>query len=241
MATAREVLRHTSVQKVVMVDIDKDLVDFSREHLPEWGGNCWEDKRLEVHYEDARAYLQRCKKEYQQSFDVVIMDICDPTRDSGAVKLYEEEFYRELKTSGALNDGFVVVTQSGPGGWCSVTEVGSVIHRTMSQVYKHTHFYYTTVSSFFDNWCFNLAYDTIDETKQIDPRKRTAEEINKLLASRLNPDHLRFYDGQAHLGIFGIPKHIAATLAKEKRIITEKTPVFMNAEYEQPTGEFIEM
>jgi len=57
----------------------------------------------------------------------------------------------------------------------------------------------------------------------------------------LNPDHLRFYDGQAHRGIFGLPKCIAATLKNEKRIITEKTPVFMNQEYEQPEGEFIEM
>jgi len=52
---------------------------------------------------------------------------------------------------------------------------------------------------------------------------------------------LRFYDGQAHRGIFGLPKNIVATLKNEKRVITEKTPVFMNAEYEQPEGEFIEM
>jgi len=241
MATAREVLRHKSVEKVVMVDIDQELVEFSREHLPEWGGSCWEDKRLEVHYEDARAYLQRCKKEYKQSFDVVIMDICDPTRDSLAVKLYEEEFYRELQTCGALNEGFVLVTQSGPGGTCSVTEVGSVIHNTMSKVYKNTLFYYTTVSSFFDNWCFNLSFDTFDEKKQVDPRKQSTEGVDKLLAERLNPDHLRFYDGQAHRGIFGLPKHIAAILKKETRVLTEKTPVFMNSEYEQPTGEFVEM
>jgi len=77
--------------------------------------------------------------------------------------------------------------------------------------------------------------------KQVDPRKQSTEEVDKLLASRLNPDHLRFYDGQAHRGIFGLPKNIVATLKSEKRVITEKTPVFMNAEYEQPTGEFIEM
>jgi len=77
--------------------------------------------------------------------------------------------------------------------------------------------------------------------KQVDPRKPSAEEVDKLLAERLNPEHLRFYDGQAHRGIFGLPKHIAATLKNETRILTEKTPVFMNSEYEQPTGEFVEM
>jgi len=221
-----------------MVDIDQELVEFSRLHLPEWGGTCWEDKRLEVHYEDARAYLKRCKAEYSQTFDVIIMDICDPTRDSLAIKLYEQEFYQELKTSGALNDGFVFVTQSGPGGFSSLDEIGSVIHHTMAQVFKHTITYTATVSSFFDNWCFNLAYDNDDE-KRIDPRKQDAEDVDKALASRLNPENLRFYDGQGHRGMFGLPKCISAILKKEKRIITEKTPVFMNTEYETPTGEFV--
>ena len=34
-ATAREVLRHKTVEKCIMVDIDKDVVDFCKEHLPE--------------------------------------------------------------------------------------------------------------------------------------------------------------------------------------------------------------
>jgi len=81
----------------------------------------------------------------------------------------------------------------------------------------------------------------VTKKKQVDPRKQNADEVDQRLAARLNPDHLRFYDGQAHRGIFGLPKCIAATLKNEKRIITEKTPVFMNQEYEQPEGEFIEM
>jgi hypothetical protein len=35
-ATLREVLRHTCVRKATMVDIDKELVRLSKEHLPEW-------------------------------------------------------------------------------------------------------------------------------------------------------------------------------------------------------------
>jgi len=136
-----------------------------------------------------------------------------------------------------LNDGFVFVTQSGPGGFSSLEEVGSVIHSTMKQVFKHTILYAASVSSFFDNWCFNLAYD---DNKEVDPRKQNAEEINKLLSSRLNSEQLKFYDGDCHRHIFGLPKCITNILQKEKRIITEKTPVFMNAEYEQATGEFVE-
>ncbi|CAM9882576.1 unnamed protein product [Phaeothamnion confervicola] len=71
LATAREVLRHRSVQRVVMCDIDKKVVDTSRELLPEWGKGCTEDPRLELNYSDAHAFL----RESLDTFDLIIMDI----------------------------------------------------------------------------------------------------------------------------------------------------------------------
>src|SRR5258708_37555548 len=35
-ATVREILRHPSVQRVTMVDIDGEVVDFCKEYLTEW-------------------------------------------------------------------------------------------------------------------------------------------------------------------------------------------------------------
>lgn len=49
LATAREVLRHKSVEELVMVDIDEEVVDISEKHLPSWGGSpVRNDKRLKV-------------------------------------------------------------------------------------------------------------------------------------------------------------------------------------------------
>ena len=50
MATAREVLRHTSVESCIMVDIDKRVVEVSLEHLSEFAGDCMSDPRLKVIY-----------------------------------------------------------------------------------------------------------------------------------------------------------------------------------------------
>lgn len=233
--TVREVLKYKSVERVVMVDIDEKLVNLCRQHLPEWGDTAWEDKRLEIHYEDAREYLIRCKKEHNQQFDVVIMDICDPTRDSMAVKLYEQEFYQELKTNGVLNEGFVLVTQSGPGGFCSVQEVGTVIHHTLSKAFNFVIPYTTHISSFFDQWSFNLAYDSKIYS---DPRQRIPTEINQELVKRLDPKSLTFYDGLCHQGIFGLPKCISLLYEQEKRIITATSPISMNENYDVLTGTF---
>jgi spermidine synthase len=73
-ATAREVLKHASVESCVMVDIDEVVCNICKEQLPEWGAGAWDDKRMEVHYDDAKAFLERDSRTY----DVIIMDIADP-------------------------------------------------------------------------------------------------------------------------------------------------------------------
>lgn len=52
-STAREVLRHKSVTKCVMVDIDSEVVQFCKDHLPE-NTEAFADPRLELVIEDAQ-------------------------------------------------------------------------------------------------------------------------------------------------------------------------------------------
>ncbi len=85
-ATLREVLKHKTVEKVVMIDIDEQMVALSREYLPEWSdcsmlegssgsGNCFEDSRVELYCEDAFAwFIDRYGENAGEPFDVVIMD-----------------------------------------------------------------------------------------------------------------------------------------------------------------------
>ena len=71
-STAREVLRHSTVERCVMVDIDEDVVRFCREHLPE-NSEAFADPRLELIIDDAKAVLEK-----SSGFDVIIMDLDDP-------------------------------------------------------------------------------------------------------------------------------------------------------------------
>lgn len=57
-STAREVLRHTTVERCVMVDIDADVVKFCRENLPE-NAEAFADSRLELVIDDAKAVLEQ--------------------------------------------------------------------------------------------------------------------------------------------------------------------------------------
>ena len=56
-ATAREVLRHPSVESVTMVDIDGELIEACRKHLPEWHAGAFEDPRFHLIIGDGLAFI----------------------------------------------------------------------------------------------------------------------------------------------------------------------------------------
>ena len=72
-ATLREVLRYRSVEQVVMVDIDRELVELCQKLLPEWHERAFEDPRTEVVFADGKDYMERTSAR----FDVVVIDVCD--------------------------------------------------------------------------------------------------------------------------------------------------------------------
>ncbi len=65
-ATLREVLKHDTVDRVTMVEIDEAMVGYSREYLRDWNTcddivgsaeSCFEDPRADMRYEDAMAWF----------------------------------------------------------------------------------------------------------------------------------------------------------------------------------------
>jgi spermidine synthase len=88
-ATLREVLKHNTVEEVIMIEIDELMVNLSRTFLPEWNdcsdlvGSepcCFDDPRATIYYEDALQWFinryTECNTEIMIAtrFDVIIMD-----------------------------------------------------------------------------------------------------------------------------------------------------------------------
>ena len=72
--TLREVLAHRSVERVVMLDLDREVVDLCRRYLPQHHQGSFNDPRVELCHQDAREYLANS----DERFDVMIMDLVDP-------------------------------------------------------------------------------------------------------------------------------------------------------------------
>ncbi|MGN7701616.1 polyamine aminopropyltransferase [Cellulosimicrobium sp. 22601] len=87
---AREVLRYDSVQEVTLVDLDPAVTDLARENrlLTDLNEHALDDPRVTVVNADAFRWVE----DSPQAFDVVLVDLVDPSTERVA-KLYSQEFY----------------------------------------------------------------------------------------------------------------------------------------------------
>ena len=117
---AEEVLKHKSVERLTQVEIDATVVEFSKQHFPEFTTPVFADKRFGCIIGDGAKYVT----ETDRRFDVIIVDSTDP-QGPGAV-LFTREFYAGCKR--CLNTGGVLVTQNGVPFFQADELAGSVAH-----------------------------------------------------------------------------------------------------------------
>ena len=145
----REVLKHPSVEEVVLVDLDPEMTRLSARFPPLAGlnGRAFDDPRVRVVNEDAMIWLER----EVPPFDAALIDFPDPNTYALG-KLYTTRFYRMLK--GRLAPGGAVAVQSTSplfaraSYWCIV--------RTMEAAGFYVRPYHAAVPSF-GVWGFALA------------------------------------------------------------------------------------
>ena len=93
----REVLKHPSVEKATLCEIDRAVIDLSLQHYPEIAGGCFDDKRADIVIADGLKYVA----ETRERFDAIIVDSSEPIGPSAV--LHTREFFTDCKR--ALKDG----------------------------------------------------------------------------------------------------------------------------------------
>ncbi len=212
-ATLREVLRHQSVEQVLMVDIDHEVVDACKTYLPSWHQGAFDDPRVELRFLDARQYLEETK----EVFDVIIIDISEPVEDGPAYLLYTVEFYRIVLER--LNKDGLIALQAGTTTR-SYLENFTAVCCTLKSVFPIVSPYQVAIPSFGLPWGFALA------SKTYDPRRWETQEIDQKIAERIQGE-LQTYDGLTHKGQFLLPKQLRLEIDKEIRIIEDNHPLYV--------------
>ena len=224
-----------------MVDIDRVVCDFCEEHLPA-NKAAFADPRLELICDDAAAQLRNAK---DGEFDVVIGDLADPVSGGPCFQLYTREFYENVVRK-KLAPGGVFVTQSGPCGVLSATQVFTPINHTLAAVFARVVPMAAHVPSYADTWGWNVAFlDAAEEEKHeeshangngVSSKKSsskllrgrmpaTAEEADAALSAALPSGHeLVFLDGSGLMGALALNKIVRRAIKEEDHVYTVDSP-----------------
>jgi spermidine synthase len=208
-ATVREVLRHRSVKEVVLVDLDPAVVTACREYLPEWHAGAFDDRRLNVVFDDARKFIEYSDKK----FDLIVLDLPEPFEGGPAPLLYTREFYDIIR--GRLTKNGAMVTQATSTAVNNCTSF-LIIANTIKEVFTVVRPYSANVPSFFSPWGFIFA------SQNSDPLTVLSDELRNRISYLKG---LRFYDAETHTAMFVLPKFLREALDKETRINTDKNPL----------------
>ena len=190
--TAREVLRHQSVKKVDMVEIDETVVRASKEFLQDVGD--WDNPKLNVLFEDGIKYVQ----DIQEPYDVIIIDGSDPV--GPAEGLFKKDFMQACY-NGLAENGILTAQTESP--W--VQDYHSSMNRVftaLDAIYDVSRMYLAYIPLYpAGMWSFAYA------SKGLEPSADDVIERVKSGMDRFGPQ-LRYYNEEVHKGCFALPNFV---------------------------------
>lgn len=184
----REVLRYPSLEEAHLVEIDRRVVEVSRQYLPNIACG-FDDPRAKVFYRDGVEYV----KQYEDYYDVVIVDSSDPV--GPAVELFGPSFYRNVFRC-LKSDGMVVAQSESPLYYANVW---LRIVQNIKSVFPIAKTYITCIPTYVSGyWTFTCG------SKKVDPAE--------IICDRLPPSGLKYYNKEFHRAAFVLPENLKRML-----------------------------
>ncbi|MBI4895243.1 MAG: hypothetical protein HY831_01990 [Candidatus Aenigmarchaeota archaeon] len=140
----REVLTH-KVDKAIMIEIDKDVIDVCKKYLPEVCKSAFEDKRTSLMIEDATKVIKK-----EKDLDAVIVDLIDPEM---MTKSREKDLYKALflDIKNSLKKNGVISIQLGS---YYEKDLRDFILEIIKDNFKNISIKQVFIPSFVENWMF---------------------------------------------------------------------------------------
>ena len=188
----REVLKHPTVEKATLCEIDRTVIDLSLKHYPEIADGCFDDKRADAVIADGRKYVA----ETREKFDAIIVDSSEPIGPSAV--LHTRAFFADCKR--ALKPGGILVTQNGLPFLFPEHLRGT--SRVFASLFAATAPYLCTQPCYFGGpFALNLATDD-KEALELDAgdleKRRRRRQINAL----------KYWTPAVHVASFALPAYV---------------------------------
>ncbi|MCX8002819.1 MAG: spermidine synthase, partial [Anoxybacillus mongoliensis] len=156
----REVLKHPSVKKATLVEIDGKVIEYSKKYLPEIAGQL-DDPRVEVKVDDGFMHIAQSENEY----DVIMVDSTEPV--GPAVNLFTKGFYAGIAKA-LKEDGIFVAQTDNP--WFKADLIRTV-QRDVREIFPITRLYIANIPTYPSGmWTFTLGSKKYDPLEVSDDR-----------------------------------------------------------------------
>ncbi|MFM0734308.1 polyamine aminopropyltransferase [Paraburkholderia sediminicola] len=203
---ARQLLKHPGIERIVVAELDAEVVRTTHQYLPEVHGGAFDDPRVELVIGDAADYVAKAVQAEMDAaatarFDLIVFDLTPP--DSPAAGLYTPDFYMQLKrimsptAALSLHLGSPYFHPGRIAGLLDDLRDTFSIVRTMS----------TFIPLYGSLWMMASASDTLD------PATLTVEALTAQLAAR-QIDSLKHYDPALHGGLFSASRSVRDKLSQ---------------------------
>ena len=194
--SAEELLKHPSMKKIVLAEIDVAVVDIARKYLGSVHRGSLDDPRLELRIADGFQFV----RETADSFDLIVLDLTDPGGPS--LDLYTPEFYRacaaRLTPLGALT--LHIASPVAHPDRIRQTLVG------LRSAFAIVTPYLVSVPLYGGLWMMACC------STGLDPRRMTTVEVDRRLSQRGIHD-LAYYNGEMHRASLALPNFVRSLVA----------------------------
>lgn len=192
---AEELLKHKTMEQVVIAELDPDVVDVAREHLGRIHNDVFDDARLDVRIMDGKHYIETTP----DRFDQIVIDLTDASGPSLA--LYTREFYgacrRVLGEQGVLS-----LHLESP---IAHPNTFNRIVKTLQCAFRTVRPYLVYVPTYGSLWGMACASDLVD------PLTLSAWQVDARIEER-GLRNLQYYNGDTHLAVLAQPNFVRQLL-----------------------------
>ncbi|MDI3327784.1 MAG: polyamine aminopropyltransferase [Alicyclobacillaceae bacterium] len=186
--TIREVVRHNTVEKAVLAEIDERVIEVSRQFLPGIAAGL-SDPRVEIRVGDGVAHV----REHPNTYDVILVDSTEPI--GPAEGLFAREFYQGIYEA-LKEDGLFVAQTESP---LFNADLVSRVWRDVASIYPVARLYLAYIPTYPSGmWSFTLG------SKRYDPLAVDPSSLPDL--------NTRYYTPELHRAAFALPRFVRELL-----------------------------
>ena len=189
--TIREVMKHKTVERAVLCEIDGMVIEACKKYLPTISCEL-DNPKVEILVQDAIEYI----KDKKDEFDIILIDSTDPMGPGEG--LFTDEFYTNVKN--ALKKGGIMVAQS-ESPFANKEEIKKM-YRQLKKVFPVVSTYTSNIPTYPGGY-WAWAFCSVDV--------KPLEYYNEERAAEIIPT-CKIYNKEYHNARFALPNYLEEIL-----------------------------